>query len=77
MKLNNVSMAVLLISALPIFVLQAQPQTNQSDVSAADLAVIQSQLTPDEFKEFQNWVSIGPGGLPHTLERISYIAGLE
>ncbi len=68
MKLNSISMAVLIITALPIFVLQAQQQTSQSDVSAADLAVIQSQLTPDEFKEFQNWVSIGPGGLPHTLE---------
>ena len=68
MKPNNISIAVLMITALPIFVLQAQQQTTQSDVSAADLAVIQSQLTPDEFKEFQNWVSIGPGGLPHTLE---------
>ena len=53
MKPNNISIAVLMITALPIFVLQAQQQTTQSDVSAADLAVIQSQLTPENSKSFR------------------------
>lgn len=29
---------------------------------------IRSQLTPGEFDEYQQWVALGPGGLPHTLD---------
>lgn len=32
------------------------------------ISFIQSQLTEVEYKDFQNWVALGVGGLPNTLE---------
>jgi hypothetical protein len=34
----------------------------------ADLSSIRSQLTDAEYGEFQHWLALGEGGLPHTLE---------
>lgn len=72
------ALTLLVIFSLPYAALQAQTDTsshkvvrkqqNKSDVSPAELSSIQAQLTPAEFKEFQSWVAIGVGGLPHTLE---------
>lgn len=33
-----------------------------------DVAAVRAQLTDPEYQEFQRWVAIGPGGLPHTLD---------
>jgi hypothetical protein len=35
---------------------------------APDVAAIKAQLTEAEFADYQRWVAIGVGGLPHTLE---------
>jgi hypothetical protein len=32
------------------------------------ISFIESQLTSEEFKNYQDWVALGVGGLPHTLE---------
>jgi 2,4-didehydro-3-deoxy-L-rhamnonate hydrolase len=32
------------------------------------VSFIESQLTKEEFKNYQEWVALGVGGLPHTLE---------
>lgn len=32
------------------------------------ISYIQSQLTPEEYTHYQEWVALGVGGLPHTLE---------
>ena len=32
------------------------------------ISFVESQLTPDEYKDYQAWVGLGLGGLPHTLE---------
>ncbi len=32
------------------------------------VSFIQSQLTVEEYKNYQSWVALGVGGLPHTLE---------
>jgi len=87
MKLNSIVLAVTILLILPGISLQAQTNTSTStnterprtpsDVSPADLAAIQSHLTKEEFAEFQSWVAIGPGGLPHTLEGYRSLQGLN
>lgn len=57
---NSTLLALLSLLALSFLDLKAQ--------SEADSASIKSQLTETEYKEFQSWVAIGVGGLPHTLE---------
>lgn len=57
---DGLLLALLILSAFPFISLKAQNQ--------ADTAYIKSQLTETEYKEFQSWVAIGVGGLPHTLE---------
>jgi hypothetical protein len=57
---NALLLALLTLLAIPFTVLKAQNE--------ADTSYIRSQLTPAEYKEFQSWVAIGVGGLPHTLE---------
>jgi hypothetical protein len=58
---------------LPYTKLQAQNTSSKGnqankEQTQATLSSIQSQLSPEEYKEFQNWTALGPGGLPHTLE---------
>ena len=55
---NSILLALLLLLVLPYADLQAQ----------TDTSYIKSRLTAAEYKEFQSWVAIGVGGLPHTLE---------
>ena len=43
----------------------------------ADFPFIQPQLTAEEYEEFQRWVGLGVGGLPHTLEGFRTLQGLN
>jgi hypothetical protein len=52
----------ILLSASTVLAAQA-PAT-----PAPDVAAIKAQLTEAEFAEYQRWVAIGVGGLPHTLD---------
>ncbi len=61
----------LLLLVLPLLKGQAQPTPSATRVDPgqqADLALIKTQLTEKEFQDYQNWVALGVGGLPHTLE---------
>ena len=62
MRISYVLLALLLSCAFTALLAQS-PST-----SDPDLAEIRSQLTASEFAEYQQWVAIGPGGLPHTLD---------
>ncbi|MDR6808950.1 hypothetical protein J2Y45_006164 [Dyadobacter sp. BE34] len=42
-----------------------------------DLDTIKAQLTPEEFKEYQSWVALGVGGLPHTVEGFRTLQSLN
>jgi hypothetical protein len=50
-------------------------ETDQQD--QADPSSIRSQLTEEEYKEFQCWVALGAGGLPHTLEGFRTLQSLN
>lgn len=56
--------------------LRAQ-STSASQPAQTDLDAIKAQLTPEEFKEYQSWVAIGVGGLPHTLEGFRTLQSLN
>ncbi len=53
---------------LPLFSLLILSYTNLKAQNDSDTGYIKAQLTEPEYKEFQSWVAIGVGGLPHTLE---------
>lgn len=60
--------------ALPFAGLQAQPTTPRDQDESAS---IQAQLTKEEFSEYQRWVALGVGGLPHTLEGFRTLQSLN
>lgn len=63
--------SVLFLLSIAISALQAQSTASDSartQRSEVELAAIKAQLTPEEFREYQSWVAIGAGGLPHSLE---------
>jgi 2,4-didehydro-3-deoxy-L-rhamnonate hydrolase len=41
------------------------------------ISFLQSQLTSDEWKEYKDWVALGVGGLPHTLEGFRTVKALN
>ena len=58
-------MKLKIASLITLFALPYTSLLAQKDV---DTTYIRSQLTTEEYKEFQSWVAIGVGGLPHTVE---------
>jgi hypothetical protein len=47
----------------------AQTDKNTAPTSTESIdPAIKRQLTPKEYEEFQRWVALGVGGLPHTLD---------
>ncbi|QHT67349.1 hypothetical protein GXP67_31605 [Rhodocytophaga rosea] len=72
----------LTLFALPYSTLQAQKTNSKGKLAnteqkGVDLSYIQSQLTEEEYKEFQNWVALGVGGLPHTVEGFRTLQNLN
>lgn len=68
-----------LLSTLTLLVLLStnlHAQTTAPQVQN-DLSVTQSQLTKEEFKEYQRWVALGVGGLPHTLDGFRTLQSLN
>lgn len=68
--------SIFFLLLLSVTCLRAQSApTNQA--SQTDLDAIKAQLTPEEFKQYQSWVAIGVGGLPHTLEGFRTLQSLN
>jgi len=66
MKIKLIGL-VLLLTLLKAFGQnnQSLPQTSREIDDTKNLSAI---LSETEYSEYKSWVSIGPGGLPHTLE---------
>ncbi|MDO1451339.1 DUF5519 family protein [Rhodocytophaga aerolata] len=83
MKLLSSTLLIFLtLFALPSVTVQAQKtdskaKQSNTEQTGVDLSYIQSQLTKEEYKEFQNWVALGVGGLPHTLEGFRTLQSLN
>jgi len=72
--------SIFLLIPLSINTLLAQSApsgTTSSQQSEAELAAIREQLTPEEFRQYESWVAIGVGGLPHSLDGFRTLQSLN
>jgi hypothetical protein len=66
------TLLALLISSAFVFTFGQTPEA-----ASPRIEDIRSQLTAPEFAEYERWIALGPGGLPHTLEGFRTLQRLD